>query len=110
MAMLWMFSPRMVVICRRCTSDTRLCGCMMKMSTFSQALQPSMAAEPVSPEVAPMITTRSPRLASTWSSRRPSSCRAKSLKARVGPWNSSSTHSLPFSWRSGATALWSKTP
>ncbi len=24
------------------------------------------------------------------------SCRAKSLKARVGPWNSSSTHSLPF--------------
>lgn len=46
-----------------------------------------------------MITTRSPRLASTWSSRRPSSCRAKSLKARVGPWNSSSTHSLPFNWR-----------
>src|SRR5690554_6340913 len=94
MAMLWMLSPRMVVICRRCTSDTRLCGCRMKMSAFSQRRQPSMAAEPVSPEVAPMITTRSPRLVRTWSSRRPSSCRAKSLKASVGPWNSSITHSL----------------
>ena len=32
------------------------------------------------------------------------------LKAKVGPWNSSSTHSLPFSWRSGAMAPWAKTP
>ncbi|VVN71677.1 hypothetical protein PS685_05071 [Pseudomonas fluorescens] len=40
-------------------------GCRIKMSTFSQCLQPSIAAEPVSPEVAPTITTRSPRFAST---------------------------------------------
>ncbi|MOA39588.1 hypothetical protein D3C78_1613850 [compost metagenome] len=80
------------------------------MSTLSQRRQPSMAAEPVSPLVAPMITTRSLRLASTWSSRRPSSCRAKSLKASVGPWNSSRTHSLLFSWRSGATAAWANSP
>ena len=44
----------------------------------------------VSAEVAPMMVTRSPRAASTWSNRRPSSCSATSLKASVGPWNSSS--------------------
>ena len=40
-----MVSPTTVVICRRCTSDTRLCGCRIKISMFLQRLQPSIAAE-----------------------------------------------------------------
>ncbi len=33
---------------------------------------------------------------------------AQSLKARVGPWKSSSTHSEDESWTSGVTAGWRK--
>jgi hypothetical protein len=65
----------------------------MKMSMLARSRQASMAAEPVSPEVAPTIVTRWPRWASTWSNSRPSSCSAMSLKASVGPWNSSISHS-----------------
>ena len=39
-------------------------------------------------------------------SSRPSSCSAKSLNASVGPWNSSSSHSLWPSCTRGATAGW----
>ncbi len=52
---------------------------------------PSIAAEPVSPLVAPTIVTRCPRWSSTWSNRRPTSWSAMSLNASVGPWNSSSS-------------------
>jgi hypothetical protein len=55
------------------------------------------AAEPVSPEVAPRMLISSPRLASTYSKRLPSSCIAMSLKASVGPLDSSSRPSLPGS-------------
>ena len=43
------------------------------------------AADPVSPEVAPRMFSVSPRRASTYSNRLPSSCIATSLKASVGP-------------------------
>src|SRR5438132_1060282 len=76
----------------------------MKMSRAARSRQAASAAEPVSPEVAPMIVTCSRRRASTASNSRPSSCNARSLKARVGPWNSSSSHSRSSSWTSGATA------
>ena len=46
--------------------------------------------------------------ASTWSNSRPSSCIAMSLKASVGPWNSSCTNSPVSSWTSGTTAGWPK--
>ena len=63
----------------------------MKMSIVLRSRTASMAAEPVSPEVAPTMVARWPRLArSVWSSMRPRSCSATSLKASVGPWNSSS--------------------
>ena len=62
------------------------------MSTCSQPRTPSIAAEPVSPLVAPTIVIRSSRSASTCSNSRPTSCRATSLNASVGPWNSSSSH------------------
>ena len=42
-----------------------------------------------------------PRSASTWSISRASNCIATSLKASVGPWNSSSTHWPAPSWTSG---------
>ena len=48
------------------------------------------------------------RAASTWSNRRPSSCSAMSLKASVGPWNSSCTNRPVSSWISGTTAGWPK--
>ena len=97
-----------VVIWRRCTSVTRPRGCNTKMSRASRSRQASMAAEPVSPEVAPTIVTRSPRRASSWSNSRPTSCRAMSLKARVGPRNSSMSQIPSSSATSGATSGWSK--
>ena len=106
MATLWTLGDSTVVICRRCTSDTRPFGCRMTMPMDARSRQASMAAAPVSPEVAPTMVTRSPRLVSTWSNSRPSSCSATSLKARVGPWNSSSSHRSLSSWRSGVTARW----
>ena len=74
------------------------------MSTLAHDFTPSIAAEPVSPEVAPTIITRSLRAASTWSNSRPTSCRATSLNASVGPWNSSSSHSSGPIWTSGVVA------
>ena len=68
--------------------------------------QASIAAEPVSPEVAPTMVTRASRAVSTWSNRRPSTCIAMSLKASVGPWNSSCTNRPVSSWISGTTAGW----
>ena len=47
-----------VVIWRRCTSDTRPRGCRITMSIASRSRHASMAAEPVSPEVAPTMVTR----------------------------------------------------
>ncbi len=61
------------------------------MSVRSRPAKASMAAPPVSPEVAPTMVARWPRSASTWSISRASSCIATSLKASVGPWKSSST-------------------
>ena len=74
-----------VLIWRRCTSETRPSGNRMKMSTRCRSRQASMAADPVSPEVAPRMQTRSSRSSSTWSNRRPTSCSATSLNASVGP-------------------------
>ena len=90
MATLCTFGASTVVICRRCTSlhpaggvehDDRR-GCR-------RPTQASMAAEPVSPDVATTIVRRSPRRSSSASMSRPTSWRATSLKASVGPWNSS---------------------
>ena len=100
-AMLWTLLDSTVVICRRCTSDVRPFGCRMKMSIASRSRQASIAAEPVSPEVAPTMVTRSFRFARTVSNRRPSSCSATSLNASVGPWNSSITQVLWSSWTRG---------
>ncbi len=83
-----------VVICRCCTGDTLPCGKRMKMSVRSRPAKASIAAPPVSPEVAPAIVARWPRSASTWSISRASSCIATSLKASVGPWKSSRTKVL----------------
>ena len=105
-AMLSTLGASTVVICRRCTALVRPAGCRMAMSTRSRSRHASMAAEPVSPEVAPTMVTRWSRAVSTWSNRRPSTCIAMSLNARVGPWNSSSDHRSGPSCTSGATAGW----
>ena len=49
-------------------------------------------------------------LASAWSISRARSCIARSLKASVGPWKSSSTNRLGPSCTSGAVAGWRKVP
>ena len=74
------------------------------MSTCSHPLTPSIAADPVSPLVAPTIVIRRPLRASTWSNIRPTNWRATSLNARVGPWNNSSSHWRSSICTSGATA------
>ena len=66
----------------------------MNTSAASSPRNASMAALPVSPEVAPTMVTRSPRRVSTVSNIWPISCMATSLKASVGPWCSSSTQSF----------------
>ena len=78
------------------------------MSTLLRSRQASMAAEPVSPEVAPMMVTRLPSCSSTQSNMRPRSCIATSLKASVGPWNSSCVHRSVSSCTRGTTAGWRK--
>ena len=80
----------------------------MKTSTLARPRNASIAAEPVSPLVAPTMVSRWPlrvRLASnSW----PISCIATSLKASVGPWNSSSSQSFGPICTSGARAAWPK--
>ena len=61
-AMLATFGAATVVIWRRCTSLMRPCGCRNAMSMRSRPAQASIAAEPVSPEVAPTIVTRASRV------------------------------------------------
>ena len=63
----------------------------------SRPTHASMAAEPVSPEVATTIVARWSRAVSSWSNSRPTSWRATSLKASVGPQNSSSRWRSPSS-------------
>ena len=92
-----------VVICRRWTAETRPWGWRSRRSCPSRPAKASIAAAPVSPEVAPTIVIgRAPCRLRKNSNSRPSSCIATSLKASVGPWNSSSSQSLAASWRSGA--------
>ncbi len=76
------------------------------MSTLAQSFTPSIAAEPVSPLVAPTIVIRLPCWASTVSNMRPTSWSATSLKASVGPWKSSITQWWWSIWTSGTTAGW----
>ena len=78
------------------------------MSTRARPAQAAIAAEPVSPEVAPTMVIRASRSASTRSNSRPSTCSAMSLNASVGPWNSSWTNSDVSSCTSGTTAGWLK--
>ncbi len=106
--MAWTFGSYGVVICRRCTSEIRPAGWRKKTSTRAEPRNASIAAEPVSPEVAPTMVTRAPRRASTASNMRPTSCSATSLKASVGPWWSSRIQSFGPSCISGQRAGWSK--
>src|SRR4051794_4412793 len=76
------------------------------MSTWAQRWTASIGADAVSPLVAPTSVTCSPRAPSTWSKSRPTSCRATSLNASVGPWKSSANHWRWSIWTSGTTAGW----
>ena len=77
-ARLWTLAASTVVIWRRWTSETRPWGWRMKISTRSRSRQASIAAEPVSPEVAPtmVILWFWLRAARTSSKSRPTTCSA----------------------------------
>ena len=67
----------------------------MKTSTPSRPRNASIAAEPVSPLVAPtMVTPPARARAASPRTAAPISCIATSLNASVGPWNSSSSQSF----------------
>jgi hypothetical protein len=80
----------------------------MNTSTLDRPRNASIAADPVSPLVAPTMVMRSPDFASAACIIWPISCMAKSLKASVGPWNSSSRKWFGASCTSGARAAWPK--
>ena len=80
----------------------------MKTSTPALPRNASIAAEPVSPLVAPTMVTRCRDRARLASKSWPISCIATSLKASVGPWKSSSSQSFGAICTSGARAAWSK--
>src|SRR5437773_4753506 len=100
------FSPQQVSW-RCCVGDTRPLGNSTATSTPGRSWKAAATAPPVSPEVATrMVSARSP-----WPRRRAKQAARKrapkSLNAAVGPWNSSSTESLPCPSRgtSGAGKL-----
>ena len=80
----------------------------MKTSTPALPRKASIAAEPVSPLVAPTMVSRRPERSRLASKSPPISCIATSLKASVGPWKSSSSQSFGPICPSGARAAWSK--
>ena len=85
MAMLKMFGSCRLYICARWNALILPWGESMNTRMPRLPRMAYSAAEPVSPEVAPrMLSSRSAR-ASAYSNRLPSSCRAMSLKASVGP-------------------------
>jgi hypothetical protein len=86
MAILWILGAFTVVIWRRCRVDVRPSGCIMKRLMRGWFRQASMAADPVSPEVAPMMISFCFWVSRKWAKSWLRVCRAKSLKARVGPW------------------------
>ena len=68
------------------------------------------AALPVSPEVAPRMFSSSPRRASSYSNRLPSSCIAMSLKASVGPLDRASRLDAVFQLLAAARSPACRTP
>ena len=63
----------------------------MAISMSSNFLHASIAAEPVSPEVAPRTTIFLSVFSAALSNKAANNCIATSLKAKVGPWNNSRT-------------------
>ena len=102
------FGASTVVICRRCTGETRPSGCSIVMRARESPATAAIAALPVSPLVAPTMVMRWSRASSTWSNMRPRNCMATSLNASVGPWNSSRMKRRSSTCTSGATAGWPK--
>ena len=82
-----MLSSCRLYICAAWNGLMRPRGESMNTLTFFFPRSACSAAEPVSPEVAPRMLSRSPRCSSTYSNRLPSSCSARSLKASVGPFD-----------------------
>ena len=74
------------------------------MSIASSPRNASIAAAPVSPEVAPITVACAPLRSSARFISRATTCMARSLKASVGPWNSSRMKLFGAIWRKGATA------
>ena len=83
----------------------RPCGLSMKTRTPCLPRMAYSAALPVSPVVAPRMLSSSPRRASSYSNRLPSSCIAMSLKASVGPLDRASRYRPSSSGFSGTMSV-----
>jgi hypothetical protein len=90
MAMLKMLSSSRLNICACWNGLMRPLGLVMNTRTPFLPRMAYSAALPVSPLVAPKMLSCSPRRASSYSNRLPSSCIAMSLKASVGPFDKAS--------------------
>jgi hypothetical protein len=85
-----MFASCSEYICAAWNGVMRLCGESMKTRMPRLPRIAYSAAEPVSPEVAPRIFRSWFFLLNTCSKSSPSSCKAMSLNASVGPFESAS--------------------
>ena len=87
MARLKMFGWSRLYICARWNGLMRPLGLSMNTRMPCLPTMAASAAGPVSPEVAPRMFSSVPDRARAYWNRLPSSCMARSLKARVGPWD-----------------------
>ena len=103
-AMLKMFGSESEYICARWKALMRPCGESMKTRIPFLPRMAYSAADPVSPEVAPRMFSSRPSRARRCSKSAPRYCIAMSLKARVGPFESSRSPSPSPSQRTGVIA------
>ena len=101
MAMLWIFLSSRLYICARWNSLILPWGDIMNTSILSLPRSAYSAAEPVSPDVAPMIVRRSFFFFNTYSKALPKNCMAMSLNASVGPFDNSMILMPSLSVRTG---------
>ena len=99
---------RAVVIMRRCTSETRPRGNRMMASMRLEPRNASMAAPPVSPEVAPTMVARSPRCAEHAIHQARQQLHGDVLEGQRRPVEQLQHPQVASIWTSGVTAGWPK--
>ena len=105
----WTFSSKTVVICRSCTLEQAPLGKTQMISIFLDLRTLSIAALPVSPEVATITVTWLHFFLLKYSINWATQVSDRSLNASVGPCQSSATWISPTTFSTGIISSWSKT-